>query len=93
MSDDKKRDDEDLAKKKIADDESERPGSGKESHEAAENRVDQWEEESFPGSDPPAPSGGGGGLCPPVAVKCPGHRPWGRVPGTLSLPRVTQASV
>lgn len=54
MSDDKKRDDVDPDLKKVADDESERPGSGKESAEAAERRVDQWEEESFPGSDPPA---------------------------------------
>ncbi|WP_312980146.1 hypothetical protein [Corynebacterium sp.] len=57
MSDDKKRDDHDDVDpdlKKVADDESERPGSGKESAEAAERRVDQWEEESFPGSDPPA---------------------------------------
>ena len=51
MSDDKKNDSQ--TDRKIADDESERPGSGKESPEAADRRVDQWEEESFPGSDPP----------------------------------------
>lgn len=53
-NDDKKRDDENVTSGKVADDESERPGSGKESAEASERRVDQWEEESFPGSDPPA---------------------------------------
>lgn len=47
-------DDEQQKSDKIPTDVAEKPGSDKVSHEREDELVDEWGEESFPGSDPPA---------------------------------------
>jgi len=41
-------------RKEAANDVAERPGSSAVSHDHADELADEWGEESFPGSDPPA---------------------------------------